>query len=272
MNTGLIIIIILCLLIICFINNVEGLDDYKYTPDEIYTHLVYINNKLNEIGIKHWLMYGTLLGAVRSNNIISYDYDFDLGANIEDCDTILSLNNIINKDGYELIKPMTSAVDYNTLTEHTDVWRVSLKVMFDNIPMGDIYLYSHCDDGFMRRYDPINKTLFWPQTVFHSYFINSLVKISIRDTYFLAPIDSEFLLAYWYGDTWRIPIKSEAQGGQQRSDRDYYGGDKNMKLYIMKQYLIKKNVDIEKRIVLPIEYIYPSEQKVWQTANDPISI
>jgi hypothetical protein len=273
MNIKLIIILIVCIIIILYFScGIEKFEEHTYTPDEIYTHLVYIDDKLNSIGVKHWLMYGTLLGAVRDNNIIPFYYDFDLGAYVDDCNDILKLNDTIKKDGYSLVKPETSAVDYKTLTEHKNVWRVSLKVMFNNVPMGDIYLYSHCDDGYMRRYDPISKTLFWPQTVFHSYFIDNLTRVAIRDIYFWAPIDSEFLLAYWYGNTWRTPIKSEAQGGQHRSDRDYYGGDKNMKLNNMKQYLMKRGINNKPKIILPIDHIYPAEQKEWQIINDNITV
>ena len=45
------------------------------------------------------------LGAIRSNDIIPHDYDFDIGAKLSDIDKIKGLNKIIKKDGYEFKKP-----------------------------------------------------------------------------------------------------------------------------------------------------------------------
>ena len=53
--------------------------NYDPTQDEIFTHLKFISGYLTQNNIKQWLMYSTLLGAIRQNNIIPNDYDFDLG-------------------------------------------------------------------------------------------------------------------------------------------------------------------------------------------------
>ena len=51
------------------------------TPDRIYTCLSYVSLLLKRYNIKHWICHGTLLGAIRSNDIIPHDYDFDIELN-----------------------------------------------------------------------------------------------------------------------------------------------------------------------------------------------
>ena len=87
MNKTIIFFIILIFYLIY--KNKEG---YEYTPDELFSSLSYISNILQKNNIKYWLCYGTLLGAIRENDIISYDYDFDLGCLITDYDRILAFN------------------------------------------------------------------------------------------------------------------------------------------------------------------------------------
>ena len=74
----------------------------NYTPNELFSCLKYMSSVLSRYNIKHWICHGTLLGAVRSNNIIPFDYDFDLGAYLKDINKIIALNEIIKKDGYKL--------------------------------------------------------------------------------------------------------------------------------------------------------------------------
>lgn len=76
-------------------------------PDTLFNHLVYVNSILEQARIKHWIMYGTLLGAVREHNIIAHDYDIDFGAYVEDVDKILELNKIIGQNGYKFGKAYT---------------------------------------------------------------------------------------------------------------------------------------------------------------------
>lgn len=247
--------------------------EHVYSADEIFTHLSYIDDLLKQHNIKHWIMYGTLLGAVRSNDIISYDYDFDLGANIDDLDKILVLNDTIKKDGYEFVKPTTLCTDYDTLTKDSEKWRVSLKIVYGGVVMGDIYLYKKFDDGYMRRFDTSSGTYFWPNSTFHSWFINNLKCIHIRNKCFDAPIFPEILLEHWYGKTWKTPIKARAQGGNGDDDSDYYGGSKIIQLNTLTSFLNKMNVPImDPCINHQIKYIYPIDQKEWILINEKMCV
>jgi len=269
------ILIFLLLSIFCLYMMRQNYEHYEhvYTPDEIFTHLSYIDAVLAENNIKHWIMYGTLLGAVRNNDIIPYDYDFDLGANIDDLDAILLLNDKINKDGYTFIKPTTMCIDYETLSKEKPMWRVSLKIEYKGIVMGDIYLYKKFNDGYMRRFDVNTGTYFWPNSTFHSWFINTLKCVTIRNKCFDAPIYPEILLEHWYGKTWKTPIKAKAQGGEGDDSSDVYGGSKTISLQFLKTFLVEKNVpQTMQHLDHPIFYIYPAEQKSWIINNDKMCV
>lgn len=227
--------------------------NHVYTSDEVYQHLEFISDLLRDHNIKHWMMYGTLLGGVRQNDMINNDFDFDIGANINDIDKILQLNDKISDKGYYLYRPRVDGYDYDTLTHKITLWRVSIKVEYKGIIFGDIYLYRTFNDGFMRRFDIDTKTYFWPNSTIHRYFIDKLTSVKIRNRYFPAPIDNEFLLKYWFGDK-KINDKS---------------GFKYMKLESMTEFLRSRGVYVLPNINTKIKYVFPHEQKRWIEHNDP---
>ena len=263
----LVLLLVLAYMMFDFMKN-KILEPFVYTPNELFTHLLYITNVLTQHDIKHWITYGTLLGAVRDKDIITYDYDFDLGCMIEDEKKILDLNPIIKKDSYEFVKTIGTLYNVKNHTEESGS-RVSLKIVYKDIIMGDIYLYHLCPDGFVRRYDPNAKILFWPKATLHSYFTDNLIKIKIRDNEFFCPKDPEFLVSYWYGPTWKSPIKSESQGGTHVENYDYYGGYIGLTLNTMTEYL--QNVDEIERVPnvdFDVTYVYPFEQLDWFIKNE----
>ena len=226
-------------------------------PDTLYIHLKFIDRILTKYRIKHWLMYGTLLGAVRQNDIIPFDYDFDLGAFVQDADKIMSLNRYIEKFGYKFYKP-----EYYSSSCKKNIWRVSIKIKYKGRIMGDIYLYHKFNDGYMRRFDPKSGTYFWPKGTFPSWYINRLEKVRIRNQYFPGPRKPKTLLKHWYGETWKTPIKAQAQGGTKIKGYDFYGGS-------LDQELVYFNSRVP-TIDIPIKCIYPETQKEWVNRNEII--
>ena len=215
-----------------------------------------MHNVLSKNKIKHWVAYGTLLGGVRQNDIIPYDYDFDFGAFVKDTDKILSLNKYIKKDGYRFKKK------YNDF-----LWRVSIKVEFyyreQWVEYGDIYLYTICSDNYVRRYDPSTQIYFWPRSTFHRYFIDRLDKVMINGIAFPSPSYASFLLRLWYGKQWLTPIKSESQGGKKSKGYDYYGSFDDITLWPVVRFT-NEYTDMKE----PIKYLFPPIHKKWSSYND----
>jgi phosphorylcholine metabolism protein LicD len=239
------------------------------SPDELYQHLKYISNILEESYIKHWILYGTLLGAIRNHDIIPYDYDFDIGANVGDVDKIMNLNSHVANSGYQFKKKYIHGYAANKDESEPVIWKVSIKIVYKKEEVGDIYLYHNFSDGFMRRFDPKTGTYFWAKGTIPSWFTNRLVYVKIRDTNLPAPRDPEILLKQWYGPDWMTPIKAQAQGGKSRVGYDYYGGYTDTKLstlitYIGNQY----GIFLKPNINLKIKYYFPESDKTWIKTNE----
>ena len=250
------------------------------TADEIYEHIKYIHYELSKHNIKHWLMYGTLLGCVRNKDVIPYDYDFDFGILFSDIEKILSID--LENKKYRIGKTKGGTI-YSKKSEFKDVegiWRVSLKVMYEEVAVGDLYIYCRFDDGFMQRYDPINKILFWPMSVYPALLTDTLETGTIRDLKLPIPIYPECLLEYFYGPMWKIPIQANSQGGSGHQDYDYYASYKYSSLNellkrVKEEVLKKENKNIE--FNLPkisyddIDYIFPKEQLDWLKENENLN-
>ena len=251
-------------------NDLERIYDANYDPtqDEIFTHLKFISGYLTQNNIKHWLMYGTLLGAVRQNDIIPYDYDFDLGIMYEDYEKVLLFNEFLNQYNYSLEKTSGVVYCYKNLKQSETRFRVSLKVKFNTNPVADLYIYFKCQDEYLRRYDKEEGILYWPNSVIPFYFIENLNQIRIRDTIFPCPIFPEILVEHWYGQMWNTPIKANSQGGQGHPEYDYYGGYINLKLMFLTDFVKAKNIKINPKFEMKINYIFPKEQFEWIKTNE----
>ena len=62
--------------------------------------LVTVKELFDKNNIKFWPMYGTLLGFVRDNNFIEWDYDIDIGVWYYDYDKIVKLKKEFENAGY----------------------------------------------------------------------------------------------------------------------------------------------------------------------------
>ena len=263
-------------------DELENPPDIKLYPtaEEIYSHIKYIHHELTKYKIKHWLMYGTLLGCVRNQDIIPYDYDFDFGILYSDINKILSIN--LEDKNYKIVKTKGGTI-YTKKSEFKDVegiWRVSLKVIHKEVAVGDLYIYTRFDDGFMQRYDPEYKILFWPMSVYPAILTDELEFGKIRDLIMPIPRYPECLLEYFYGPMWTIPIKANSQGGTGHEDYDYYASYKYSSLQklierveeeILKKENRKINLGLPKISFDDIDYIFPKEQVEWMKENENLN-
>jgi hypothetical protein len=247
---------------------------FSISNEEIFTHLTYTSNLLTKHNINHWIVYGTLLGAVRENNIIKHDYDFDLGILIEDYLKILQLNELISADGYEFSKQLGTVYNIPYIKKCESKWKVSLKVLFKDDPVGDIYFYYPCSDGFLRRYDPLEGTYFYPNSTIPKFFVEKLINLNINGLNFPSPQFPEILVEHFYGPHWKTPIRASSQDGENHPDYDFYGNYKFSSL----NFLIKFVYNETKFELVPnirkdfIKFIFPPEQTDWILHNENYKI
>ena len=71
--------------------------------EDLVRSLKRINNVLKSADIDYWLDAGTLLGAVRENRFLPWDYDIDIGAWQKDVSDILKATSKLEKEGFEVI-------------------------------------------------------------------------------------------------------------------------------------------------------------------------
>jgi glycerol-3-phosphate cytidylyltransferase len=128
------------------------------------------------------LIFGTLLGAVRENDFISYDNDIDLAAFWKDRERILKV--IKEELPTFKIQPIPYEYDINLIRndEKTEIW------LFDDL--GDVYCY-----------DPERQpTLRYSKHFFDNAMINDFLGIKT-----LVPFNAKEFLTITYGPTWVTP-------------------------------------------------------------------
>lgn len=248
-----------------------------FKPDELYHCLVYVHNLLQKNNIKHFLLYGTLLGCIREKNIIEYDYDFDMGIMYEDVEKILSLKQEDNDFQFKkmYLDYSSKSSNFKRTEEH---WRVSLGVYFKDKKAGDLYVYHSCKDAYTRRYDPNLKLLFWPKSTFPTVLIECLSSGFIRDVEFPIPNHPVVLLEYFYGPMWTIPIKAQSQDGNPYEDYDYYADYKYSTLGGLiertKEEFSKDKIEINLNkpnlTYDDIEFVFPDDQLDWIEENEGV--
>ena len=130
-----------------------------------------------------WPMFGTLLGLVRSGDIIPHDEDIDLGFFKDEEDKLLSiLDHIHGKNGFVVIR--------NQFKTIYTIWKEDVFI--------DLYLYEKTET------EQINQG--------HRHFYNMVKdeafpfkKINFRNREFNCIAKPEVWLERYYGKDWRIP-------------------------------------------------------------------
>jgi hypothetical protein len=144
------------------------------------------------IGLKPFLVFGTLLGFIRENNFIAHDDDIDLGILDEDFQKKHLIKGAMLKKGY---KPridddyLLSFIYPKIPWLFIDFWRVYRR-------------NNHMVIGMLSEEDQ--------KTLFSYYFpIETMCKfrmVNFQCNRVLVPLESEKLLSVTYGE-WRIPQK-----------------------------------------------------------------
>ena len=128
-----------------------------------------------------WLIYGTLLGAIRDQNFISFDGDIDIGIHEENKNDFKRCIPQILSKGFSLIR----------ITEEEDL----VTFMRDD---------EYIDIGIFRKEFDINGKLFYAYQNHKEYSpsFENLVDIKFLGKVFKISKYSHSLLKRWYGNDW----------------------------------------------------------------------
>ena len=182
------------------------------TPELIHKQLLSMNELIKflreECGVYAYICYGTLLGAVRNNDVIPHDNDYDIaylsnGTNLKEVrQEAIEIANILMK--YEMLvktwTPLPVVVDKNTQEFKTLIGQMHVLSPKKDIVI-DVFT-SWIQDGKYYLI-PLVKGKFSPNTIV------PFTQKSIKDIKFNAPKNSNFLLKYFYGDDWNIPMNKK---------------------------------------------------------------
>ena len=179
--------------------------DTNNRPDCCTKHLkemlFAIADILEQLRIKYWIDFGTLLGAVRNAQFIPWDDDVDISFCIEDASAVDHLLNLLEEQirniGYHVIR--TSAISGG-----------GLKVRLSKINQLHLDLYLHH-----------NKDGIWESSCGGDFadwkcpasYLDNMVDVSLYGRNFPAPSPvHEFLCDYRYGPTYLIPVQFDEFG------------------------------------------------------------
>ncbi|HWB23108.1 MAG TPA: LicD family protein [Gaiellaceae bacterium] len=186
----------------------------------LHDALELIGERLRDAGIWHCLAFGTLLGAVRDGELIEWDHDLDLIVRPADLAQIVSSCT----DERVSFAPIKIAGAWLALrsggpggVSHATLPGVSITV--DGTGVGELWAPVLFSDGVLRVYDLDEEVSLWPQTALPAFVFDQLRDVEVRGRSYPAPERAETLLEWIYGEDWRTPTRSVADGGTRVEDR-----------------------------------------------------
>jgi hypothetical protein len=170
---------------------VDEIDDIKYdtisaiSEDDARSLLQTTKDLFDKCGIRFYLIFGTLLGAVRDHGLIEGDEDVDVYI---DSEQLLRRNlPFLHENGLKVCR----IYDHRLYSFHTD---------------NNSYI-----DVYIRGKLPFSIWGLWCDRislgVIPRCYIKKYDKIDFLGIECLCPHKPERVLRYWYGKSWRTPIK-----------------------------------------------------------------
>lgn len=142
------------------------------------------------IGLKFYLSFGTLLGAVREGTIIPGDEDVDIMINDED----ILYNNLpyLYNNNFKLCR-IVKGIFYS--------FRINEKAYID------VYIIKKLNFSIWKPFCYSLAGYVTPKK-----YLTNHTEINFLNEKFLCPTNPEKLIEFWYGKDWRIP----------KSGKNYY--------------------------------------------------
>lgn len=169
--------------------NYEG---YEITYESIETIsfeqakniLFMLKRKFEEKDISFFLIFGTLLGAVRDKNFISHDYDVDVAT--PDFEKIFKYIPDWYKEGFKICRHNSMFMSFMVDGVYIDVYR------YQNPAPQKLYKRWCCQIDY---------------NIIPKKFFKNFIQIEFMEGFFLVPESPDKLLKWMYGKTWRTPIE-----------------------------------------------------------------
>lgn len=169
-------IIILVIVLLLFLDSiycnykVDNLAMIEQDRDDIFKYLNYLTKFLDKHNITYWIIGGTTLGSVRHNDIVPWDDDADIGIFEDDIEKLLTLNDELEKDGYEVIF----------------YWKIYKFIKIGSeYPFIDIFCYKKIDDRYVMHRDDLNEA--WPNEYYLENELFPLKKYKFGKLYLNGP-------------------------------------------------------------------------------------
>lgn len=179
------------------------------TTDQVFAVLCATADFLESIQCPYFLSGGTLLGALREQDIIAHDKDFDLDCFSEDRDRILAASHLLAAHDLTITAKEASGYEYPSGKAVESTSDAScLYVRWKGLHLGDIFPFTRFSDGVARRFHPESGTLYNAKMSIPTYFYSGNETLRIRNRSFSTPRHPELLVTRNYGPDWRIPLRS----------------------------------------------------------------
>lgn len=152
----------------------------------------------DDAGIRYWLDYGALLGAVREGGMITHDNDADVGILLEDWGKLKALRPAAQEAGFVL-----------RFIKHLDYARAQVSHM--NRLHVCIFVWHEPKPGWLERpsYMRIDEQ-HGKGKGFPRAWIEERSRVSWEGISMWAPANPQQMIEHRYGPTWRQPIKHRA--------------------------------------------------------------
>ena len=168
-----ILLIAILIIILLIVSTNSSIEQYKITNFEkknLYGFLELVIQTLDDNDITYWIDGGTILGAVRHNQMVPWDDDIDIGILEDDLDKLLGLNDELKEHGYEIVKK----------------WELYKFRMIDKeYPFIDIFVFKKEGDKYRMSSDELND--FWPNEYFYEDELFPLKIYIFGNNYYYGP-------------------------------------------------------------------------------------
>ena len=145
---------------------------------------------LDELKIKYYLQTGILLGAIRNNNLIPWDWDVEFSVFSTDLKTKL----------FELQSRLQNS-EFNIIKIDKDVYSIKID-FYGKLPP---HTTSYTINGW--NHDKVNKIFWRKKYKVPEHFILNMKKINFFEKFHYAPYPPEKYLEFQYGN-WKKPLQT----------------------------------------------------------------